>query len=145
MRYQEPGFLTRTVFNPMVGFVTARLGLSLRGSRVLSVQGRKSGKWRSTPVNPLTLDGQRYLVAPRGETHWVRNIRVSHSAKLRLGRHEEIIRVEEVSDADKPPVLRAYIKAWGAETKKYFGVPGPAVTDAVLLEIAPSHPVFRIV
>ena len=78
--YIKPGFFTARVFNPVVSFLAGRLGLSMKGARVLSVQGRKSGEWHSTPVNPLSFKGQRYLVAPRGETQWVRNIRVSSSS-----------------------------------------------------------------
>ncbi|GAB4326779.1 MAG: nitroreductase family deazaflavin-dependent oxidoreductase [Dehalococcoidia bacterium] len=141
--YQKPDPLTRFVFNPLVGGVT-RLGLSLRGSRVLFVKGRKSGKWRSTPVNPLTVDGARYLVAPRGETHWVRNIRASGEGRLKLGRRTEAIRVEEVPVGERPPILRAYLKRWRAETGKFFGV-SKDPTDDELERIAPHHPVFRIV
>lgn len=144
MRYQEPDFVTRTVVNPAVAFLTGTLGLSLRGSRVLAVRGRKSGEWRTTPVNPLALEGRRYLVAPRGLTHWVRNIRASGEGVLRKGRHQEPIRVVEVPDEEKVPVLRAYLKLWAMETKKFFGLPKADVSDAEIARIAPSHPVFRI-
>ena len=116
----------------------------MRGSRVLSVRGRKSGEWRSTPVNPLTVDGERYLVAPRGDTHWARNIRVSKEGTLRLGRKTEAIHVEEVANEQKVPLLRAYLKIWGSETKTFFGVENAGVTDDVLAGIAPDHPIFRI-
>lgn len=140
--YQRPDPLTRFVFNPLIAGAT-RLGLSLRGSRVLAVRGRTSGEWRTTPVNPLSLDGERYLVAPRGVTHWVRNIRASHEAKLRLGRKEEAISVVELPDAEKLPILRAYLKAWRAETGKFFGLPKHP-TDDEITAVAPRHPVFRI-
>jgi hypothetical protein len=65
--YQRPGWFTKHVFNPIVAGLT-RLGVSLVGSRVLEVRGRNSGEWRRTPVNPLGYDGERYIVAPRGET-----------------------------------------------------------------------------
>jgi hypothetical protein len=65
--YQCPGWFAKHFFNPIVAGLT-RLGVSLAGSRVLEVRGRKSGEWRRTPVNPLELDGKRYIVAPRGET-----------------------------------------------------------------------------
>jgi deazaflavin-dependent oxidoreductase (nitroreductase family) len=145
MHYQEPDFLTRNLFNPAVAFFTGTLGLSLRGSRVLAVRGRKSGEWRTTPVNPLPFEGQRYLVAPRGVTHWVRNIRASGEAVLRKGRHEEPIRVVEVPDEEKVPILRAYLKLWAMETKKFFGLSGRDASDAEIAAIAPEHPVFRIV
>jgi len=111
----------------------------MRGSRVLATKGRKSGEWRTTPVNPLSLGGERYLLAPRGQTHWVRNIRANGEGSLRLGRKEESIRVVELADAEKVPVLRAYPKAWASETKKFFGLEKDA-TDADLSQIAPNHP-----
>ncbi|OAI40582.1 deazaflavin-dependent nitroreductase [bacterium SCGC AG-212-C10] len=140
--YQKPDFLTSHVFNPLIAGAT-RLGLSLRGSRVLAVRGRKSGEWRTTPVNPLTLDGDRYLVAPRGETQWVRNLRVSGAARLTLGRKVEEIRTVEVTDAEKLPILRAYLKLWRAETGKFFGV-SKNPSDAEIEAIVSRHPVFRI-
>lgn len=141
--YRRPGWLTRRVANPLVAFVTGRLGRSLRGSRVLAVRGRTSGEWRTTPVNPLDLAGQRYLVAPRGETDWVRNLRASGGGELRLGARAEPFRAEELADAAKPPILRAYLERWKSETGVFFGVPADA-PDADLVRIAPNHPIFRI-
>lgn len=143
--YIKPGFLTARVLNPAMSFLAGRLGLGLKGARVLSVQGRKTGEWRSTPVNPLSVAGQRYLVSPRGETQWVRNIRVRREARLTLGRTTETVRVQEVADADKPPILRAYLHAWAWEVKSFFGGVGPDASDADLARIAPRHPVFRII
>ena len=74
--YAAPGPITRTLLNPLVAALT-RLGLPLAGSAVLGVRGRASGELRTTPVNPLTLDGRRYLVAARGHTQWVRNLRAA--------------------------------------------------------------------
>ena len=84
-RYVKPGSLTVNVFNRTVQALT-RAGISVMGSRVLYVRGRTSGEWRSTPVNLLTLDGDRFLVAPRGQTQWVRNLRVAGGGELRVGR-----------------------------------------------------------
>jgi F420H(2)-dependent quinone reductase len=143
--YIKPGFFASRLFNPLVNFVTARLGVSMKGARVLSVQGRTTGEWHRTPVNPLTFGGARYLVAPRGQTQWVRNIRVSRTGRLTLGRHTEIVRVEEVSDAAKPHILRAYLSEWGWEVGQFFGGLGADASEAELARIAPKHPVFRII
>jgi deazaflavin-dependent oxidoreductase (nitroreductase family) len=143
--YIKPGFFTARVFNPVVGFLTARLGLSMKGARVLSVQGRKTGEWRSTPVNPLSLGGRRYLVAPRGETQWVRNIRVSRTARITLGRNTETVHVEEVADGEKPPILRAYLDEWAWEVGQFFGGVGADAAEADLVRIASKYPIFRIV
>lgn len=141
--YQRPGWLTQHIANPLVAFVTGRLGRSLRGSRVLAVRGRRSGAWRSVPVNPLDLDGKRYLVAPRGETEWVRNLRAARGGELRLGRAVEPFRATEVADADKPPILCAYLDHWRSETGAFFHVTANP-SDADLARIAPNHPVFLI-
>jgi deazaflavin-dependent oxidoreductase (nitroreductase family) len=132
------------VFNRMVAGLT-KLGLSLMGSRVLSVRGRKSGEWRSTPVNLLVLDGQRYLVAPRGHTQWVKNLRATPEARLQVGRRTETFHAEELSDADKTPVLRLYLQKWSWEVGAFFeGDVTKTSPDDVLHHIAPGVPAFRI-
>jgi len=133
------------MFNALVAGLT-RLGVSLYGSRVLAVPGRKSGVVRTVPVNLLEHGGQRYLVAPRGETEWVRNLRASGGrGELRLGsRVERFVAHELVADADKLPVLRAYLARWWFEVKRFFDLSGPDASDADLARVAPRHPVFRI-
>jgi deazaflavin-dependent oxidoreductase (nitroreductase family) len=141
--FQEPGWFTRNVFNRAVAGLT-RVGISVAGSRVLEVRGRKSGEWRRTPVNVLTQDGVRYLVSPRGHSQWVRNIRVSGQGRLLLGRRSESISVTELPDDEKPALLRAYLKRWKWEVGAFFGGVGPDSSDEELRRIAPDHPVFRI-
>lgn len=142
-RYLRPDSFTRRVFNPLVAGLT-KTGLSIRGSRVLEVRGRSSGQWRAVPVNPLPLGGDRFLVAPRGTTQWVRNIRVAGHGRLRKGRKLEDITVVEVPDSVKTPILRAYLDTWGFEVGKFFEGVNKDATDAELAAIAPGFPVFRI-
>src|SRR5690349_5862218 len=118
-RYLEPGAFTRQVFNRTVAFLTSA-GVSLMGSRVLRVRGRSSGEWRETPVNLLILGGDRYLVAPRGHTQWVKNLRVAGTGELRVGRRTETFTAQELPDAEKPPVIRAYLKKWKWEVGQFF-------------------------
>ena len=121
------------------------MGVSVLGSRVLEVRGRTSGEPRQVPVNLLTVDGQRYLVAPRGETQWVRNLRASGGeAILLLGRRREGVAATELADEEKPPLLRAYLKRWKAEIGVFFKGVGPDASDEELLRIAPGYPVFRL-
>ena len=141
--YQEPGWFTRNVLNKAIAGLTS-MGVSVLGSRILAVRGRKSGEWRTTPVNLLIIDGQRYLVSPRGQTQWVRNLRVSHQGELRLGRRAEPFTATEVSDDDKPAILRAYLARWKAEVGVFFGGVGPGSSDAELRRISPDHPVFTV-
>ena len=141
--YRAPGWFTRNVFNRFVAFLTRR-GLSVVGSRVLAVKGRTSGEWRTTPVNVLGLDDRRYLVSPRGEGQWVRNLRAAGSGELRVGKKTEAFRSRELGDDEKVTVLRAYLKRWKFEVGAFFDGVGPDSTDEQLLAIAPRHPAFEI-
>jgi deazaflavin-dependent oxidoreductase (nitroreductase family) len=142
-RFQRPGWFTKHVFNRVVASLT-KLGISVAGSRVLEVRGRKSGEWRRTPVNLLTFEGDRYLVAPRGHTHWVRNLRASGRGRLVLGRRIEDFTATELADDEKPDLLRSYLAKWKWEVGAFFGGVGPDAAEADLRRIAPDHPVFRI-
>ncbi|GAA0629652.1 nitroreductase family deazaflavin-dependent oxidoreductase [Streptomyces thermocarboxydovorans] len=139
----KPGWFTVNVFNRFVAWLTRR-GISVWGSRVLAVRGRKSGQWRTTPVNLLTVDGRQYLVAPRGHVQWTHNMRAAGGGQLRLGKRVENFTAVEVADDDKPPLLRAYLKRWKAEVGVFFKGVGPGSSEAELRRIAPDHPVFRI-
>jgi deazaflavin-dependent oxidoreductase (nitroreductase family) len=142
-RYVAPDWFTRNVFNRIVAGLT-RLGISVWGSRVLEVRGRKSGQARRTPVNLLTLDGTRYLVAPRGHTQWVRNLRAAGEGRLLLGRRHEQFVAAEIPDADKEPILRAYLKRWKWEVGQFFGGVDATSSSEELRLIAPDHPIFRV-
>ena len=142
-RYVQPDAFTRRVFNPFVAGLT-RLGISVWGSRVLEVRGRRSGQVRTNPVNVLTVDGARYLVAPRGTTEWVRNVRVAGTCRLRVGRRVEQVSVAELGDDTKPEILRAYLQRWKWEVGQFFDGVGPDATDAQLLAIADGYPVFAL-
>ncbi len=141
--YQRPGWFTTNVFNRLVAALT-RAGVSVYGSRVLEVQGRKSGEWRKTPVNLLRFEDADYLVAPRGQTQWVKNLRASGQGRLRVGRRTQPFAAVELDDDDKPQLLRAYLKRWKFEVGVFFAGVGPESSDDELRRIAPDHPVFRL-
>jgi deazaflavin-dependent oxidoreductase (nitroreductase family) len=143
MHYQRPDWFTKHVFNRTVALAT-RLGISVWGSRVLRVRGRKSGEWRSSPVNLLTLGKTQYLVAPRGQTQWVRNIRASDEGELLLGNRVQRFKAIEISDDEKVPILREYLKRWKFEVGMFFGGVSAESSDEELHRIAPDHPVFRV-
>jgi deazaflavin-dependent oxidoreductase (nitroreductase family) len=141
-RYVEPSRMDH-LFNRTVGALT-KLGISVWGSRVLYVRGRSSGEWRTTPVNLLIVDGTRYLVAPRGITQWVRNLRIAGNGELHVGRRVEKFTATELADAEKPAVLRAYLKRWGWEVGRFFEGLDANASDEQVRAMAPSFPVFRI-
>jgi deazaflavin-dependent oxidoreductase (nitroreductase family) len=141
-RYLKPkGF--EVLWNKALALLP-KLGINAWGARTLAVRGRTSGEWRTVPVNLLSRDGERYLVAPRGHTQWVRNIRAAGGGKLRLGRKVEAFTVTELPDDEKLPVLRLYLKRWGWEVGRFFEGLTKDATDQQLIDAAPGFPVFRI-
>lgn len=142
--YREPGWFTRNVFNRLVAGLT-RAGVSVLGSRVLEVKGRQSGEPRRTPVNLLHYGNDLYLVAPRGETQWVKNARAaSGSVALIHGRHRDEYVAVEVPEEARPEILRAYLARWKMEVGVFFDGVGPDSPAAEVAAIAGRHPVFRL-
>jgi deazaflavin-dependent oxidoreductase (nitroreductase family) len=142
-RYLTPDWATRHIVNPIVAGLV-KLGVSVRGARELHVRGRSTGEWRTVPVNLLTHDGATYLVAPRGRTQWVRNLRSAGEGRLRRGRRYDDFTAVELADTEKAPILRAYLELWAFEVGRFFDGVDAESTDAQLAEIAPGFPVFQI-
>jgi deazaflavin-dependent oxidoreductase (nitroreductase family) len=143
IRYLTPG-RGDAAFNRIVAWLVGR-GVSVAGARRLSVVGRSSGELRTTVVNLLELDGVRYLVAPRGHTQWVRNLRVAGEGTLTVGRRQEPFVAEELADADKGPVLAAYLDRWAWEVGRFFENLDKDSEAEVLAAAAPDFPVFRVI
>ncbi len=142
--YKRPDWFTRNVFNPSVSGLT-RLGISVLGSRVLEHRGRTTGKLHHTPVNLLTIEGNHYLVAPRGETQWVRNVRSADGHfVLILGRSRQICSAKEIPTSASVPILRTYLRRWKFETGMFFDGVTPDSTDDEWAAVAAHHPVFAI-
>ena len=143
-RYVRPGGRMDEWSMRVVRWLTEH-GVSLFGSRVLTVAGRRTGTPRQVPVNLLSLDGERYLVAPRGNTQWVRNVRAAGSAELRVGRRSEQVDLVEVPVDRRVPVLRVYLTRWGWEVGRFVEGVTKDSTDAQLAAVAPGMPVFHVV
>ncbi|WP_455359162.1 nitroreductase family deazaflavin-dependent oxidoreductase [Streptomyces sp. SYSU K21746] len=131
------------LLNRTIGLL-ARRGISLAGTNELAVRGRKSGEWRRVPVNPLPYEGGPYLVSARGHSEWVRNLRAAGGGQLRVGRKTRSFTAVELTDDEKPQVLRSYLERWGWEVGRFFGEVNAKSSDEQLRAAAPRHPVFRI-
>ncbi|MET9860390.1 nitroreductase family deazaflavin-dependent oxidoreductase [Streptomyces smyrnaeus] len=140
---KRPGWFTNNVLNRTVAWFSRR-GVSLAGSNVLAVKGRKSGEWRRTPVNPLTHEGGTYLVAARGHVQWTHNMRAAGGGEMFHGRRGRRFTAAEVPDAEKPEILRAYLRKWKWEVGAFFEGVGPDSSDEELRAAAVRHPVFRL-
>jgi deazaflavin-dependent oxidoreductase (nitroreductase family) len=124
--YLRPSRAITRILNPLA----RTLGLA----STLRVQGRKTGKIRQIPVYVLEHSGERYLVAPRGETEWVRNLRAAGSAEIKTKGRTEVFEPEEVPAEARAPIIDAYLERWGTLVRAPFEeLPDPA-----------DHPVFRM-
>lgn len=142
--YKEPGLFVKKIMNPIALFAM-RAGISIWGSRILEVRGRKSGITRRVPVNLLSVEGTKYLVSPRGESQWVRNIRADNGQiALLLGRDRSEWVAHELPDSEKSPILRAYLQKWKMEVGIFFYGVNADSQEADIQRITANHPVFRL-
>jgi deazaflavin-dependent oxidoreductase (nitroreductase family) len=142
-RYLRTGPLTRRLLGQAPA-VLALAGISVLGTHLLAVRGRSSGRTRIVVVNVLRHRGRRYLVSPRGTTQWVRNLRFAGEGELRVGKRSERFRAVEVPEAERPPLLRAYLRQWRPDGATVLEGVGAGAPDSELLRIAPAYPVFLI-
>jgi deazaflavin-dependent oxidoreductase (nitroreductase family) len=142
VRYDEPNRAARAA-NTLIRWL-ADLGVSIAGTRALSVRGRKTGKRRSVVVNVLTVDGVDYLVSPRGTTQWVRNVRAAGVVDVGPRWHRRRISTTEVADTEKPDLLKRYLDRWYWEVKGHIAGLTPNSGDEELRAAAPSIPVFAL-
>jgi deazaflavin-dependent oxidoreductase (nitroreductase family) len=141
-RYEEPNRAVRAA-NAVVRWL-AELGISIAGTRALRVRGRKTGKARAVVINLLTVDGVDYVVSPRGNTQWARNVRAAGVVEVGPRWRRQRARVSEVDDAAKPELLRRYLARWYWQVKDYVAGLTPDSTDEQLLAGAPTIPVFAL-
>lgn len=141
-QFDRPSAIER-LFNKLFGLLVG-WGLGLPHNYLLQVRGRKSGRLYSTPVNLLSRDGKRFLVAPRGYTQWVRNAQASGTVSLKRGRRHEEVRLQVVSDEAKPEILKAYLDGFRLTVQRYFPVPAGSPVEAFRPLVA-RYPVFELV
>ncbi len=133
---------TERVLNRLFGLLVG-LGFGLSHNYLLQVRGRKTGRMYSTPVNLIVVDGRRYLIAPRGNTEWVRNAKSGGEIWLKKGKSRDRFRVREILDEDKPRLLKSYLDQFRTTVQQYF--PVPAGSDAKTFSgIASLYPVFEL-
>ncbi len=143
VRYDTPNLAARAA-NELIRWL-AEAGISIAGTRALRVRGRKTGKRRGVVVNMLTVDGRDYVVSPRGNTQWARNARIAGFVEMGPRWRSRQVRISEVADAAKPPLLKRYLDRWYWEVKGHIGGLTPQSTDDDMRAAAPSIPVFEIV
>jgi deazaflavin-dependent oxidoreductase (nitroreductase family) len=141
-RYEEPNRIARAG-NAVIRWL-AELGISIAGTQALQVRGRKTGKPRAVVINLLTVDGVDYVVSPRGNTQWARNVRAAGMLEIGPRWRRRRAEVNEVSDDAKPELLRRYLARWYWQVKDYVGGLAPDSDDEQLRAGAPSIPVFAL-
>lgn len=142
VRYDEPNGTARAA-NALIGWL-AELGISIAGTRALRVRGRKTGKSRGVVVNVLRVDGVDYVVSPRGNTQWVRNVRAAGVVDVGPRWRRRRLRITEVADPAKADLLKRYLDRWYWEVKGHIAGLTPDSGDDEIHAAAPSIPVFAL-
>ena len=133
--YRKSGFFNNKVMNPLL----TALGLA----PALTVRGRTSGRRYTMPVLPLDYEGRQYIVAPRGNTHWARNLRSVGEGELRAGGRRIQFRATEIPVAQRGPIVAAYVQKYGSKyggfvAKEFAALPDPADHPVFLVEPEPA-------
>jgi deazaflavin-dependent oxidoreductase (nitroreductase family) len=138
----RPPTAPERIFNRVLGRL---IGWGIGPSHIylLEVRGRKSGKLYATPVDPVEVAGKRYVVAPRGRTQWVRNAESAGEIVLRRASNHQRFRVRVLADAEKPPILKAYLDSYKREVQRYFKVPAGSAAEA-FAAVSRDYPVFEL-
>ena len=139
--FREPSAVER-VFNKIFG-VFVGLGLAPRYNYLLQLQGRKTGRVYSTPVNIMEIGSKRFLVAPRGRTQWVRNAEASGEIMLKRGSTRRRCRLRPVGADEKLGVLKTYLDRYKVAVQRYFPV-GAGSEAPAFREFADRYPVFEL-
>ena len=134
--YRKSGFFNNKLMNPLL----TALGLA----PALTVQGRTSGRRYTMPVLPLDYEGKRYLVAPRGNTHWARNLRAVGKCELRAGGRRVRFAATEIPVEQRGPLVAAYVQKYGRKyggfvAKEFAALPDPADHPVFLIEPEPAQ------
>ncbi len=133
--------ILRKLVNSLLGLFL-HVGIGPGQTHLLTTVGRRSGRARTTPVNVLEFEGERWMVAPYGARPWVLNVRSAGTAEIRRGRRRETLTFEEVDAATAGPVLRAYLRETPI-TAPYFDAEVGDPVERFVAE-ASAHPVFRV-
>jgi hypothetical protein len=118
------------------------LGLPMGTQHVLSIRGRKTGRWRSTPVSLLTVDGRRYVCTGL-ETDWVKNARAAGWGVLRRGRRMERVALIELPVEEREAILREFPRQVPHGVAYFERILGLPSDPAAFAAAAPFCPVFR--
>jgi hypothetical protein len=122
-----------------------RLGIAFLSFHLLSVPGRRTGRLRTTPVSPFSVEGRRYIVS-FGQTEWVRNARAAGWGILARGRRRQRVRLLALDLEERRPILRQFPVQVPAGVRFFVQVGAvrpPADPDA-FAEAAPVLAVFRV-
>ena len=139
--FERPGLGDR-VFNRVFGWLIG-LGIGLAHNHLLVVRGRISGQLHSTPVDVLYYRGTLYLVAPRGQTQWVRNALASGVVTLRKGRLRDDFTLRLVDEDKRPAILKAYLDRFKPTVQRFFPVPAGSPEER-FVPLASRYPVLAL-
>ena len=134
-----------TLFTPIAKLLLAtRVPLGFNG--LITIRGRTSGRPRTTPVAIIAVSGRRWIWAPWGDVHWVRNLRAAGGATITVRGRKEEVRATELDPRERVAFFRDSLGPVARGIP--FGVQFIRIVDGVDLEdpveAAEGRPVFEL-
>jgi len=133
------------LISPVLKFLLAA-GVPMGFNRLVTIRGRKSGLPRTTPIAVIEVSGRRWMWAPWGEVHWVRNLRAAGRATITVRGREEDVSATELDPTQRVGFFRDV--AGPVARGIPFGVWFIRIIDGVdldrPLEAAEGRPVFEL-
>src|SRR5438876_4049980 len=93
------------LFNPVAKVLLAA-GTPMGFNGLITIRGRKSGLPRTTPVAIIEVSGRRWVWAPWGDVHWVRNLRAAGRATITVRGRKDEVRATELDPTQRVAFFR---------------------------------------
>jgi deazaflavin-dependent oxidoreductase (nitroreductase family) len=104
-------------------------GIPLGPNGLVTIRGRTSGLPRTTALAIIEVSGRRWVWAPWGEVHWVRNLRAAGRATIAVRGRKEEVRATELDPTERVGFFRDVLGPLARGMR--FGVSFVRIVDGV--------------
>jgi len=116
--------IVTSIMRPLLG-----AGVPMGPNALVTIRGRKSGLPRTTALAIIAVGGRRWVWAPWGEVHWVRNLRAAGRATISVRGRKEEVSATELDPTERVGYFRDVLGPLARDIP--FGVQFARIVDGV--------------